>query len=178
MEPAKEIVKRFCTGAMSYGSISLEAHTALARAMNALGGKSNTGEGGENPMRLLPQADGTQNPERSAIKQAPALPALPALPAFRPSRGSRPPGAPALPAFRPLSLFRSPGVRFRPSGLLRPSGGCFRPPGVTFPAFRRYLPGLQALPFRSPDALQSPASLVAPLLSSLSGRLLSPCGAL
>jgi len=41
--PASEIVKRFCTGAMSYGSISLEAHTALATAMNKLGGKSNTG---------------------------------------------------------------------------------------------------------------------------------------
>jgi hypothetical protein len=44
VEPAKEIVKRFCTGAMSYGSISLEAHTTLAIAMNAIGGKSNTGE--------------------------------------------------------------------------------------------------------------------------------------
>ena len=44
MEPAAEIVKRFCTGAMSYGSISLEAHTTLAIAMNTLGGKSNTGE--------------------------------------------------------------------------------------------------------------------------------------
>ncbi len=44
VEPAKEIVKRFCTGAMSYGSISLEAHTTLAVAMNAIGGKSNTGE--------------------------------------------------------------------------------------------------------------------------------------
>ena len=43
VEPAAEIVKRFCTGAMSYGSISLEAHTTLARAMNAIGGKSNTG---------------------------------------------------------------------------------------------------------------------------------------
>ena len=43
VEPASEIVKRFCTGAMSYGSISLEAHTALATAMNKIGGKSNTG---------------------------------------------------------------------------------------------------------------------------------------
>ena len=43
VEPAKEIVKRFCTGAMSYGSISLEAHTTLAEAMNKIGGKSNTG---------------------------------------------------------------------------------------------------------------------------------------
>lgn len=43
VEPAKEIVKRFCTGAMSYGSISLEAHTTLAEAMNTMGGKSNTG---------------------------------------------------------------------------------------------------------------------------------------
>ncbi|CAL8462475.1 g2008 [Coccomyxa elongata] len=69
VEPAKEIVKRFCTGAMSYGSISLEAHTTLAEAMNAIGGKSNTGEGGENPRRLLPNEDGTRNPQRSAIKQ-------------------------------------------------------------------------------------------------------------
>ena len=69
VEPASEIVKRFCTGAMSYGSISLEAHATLARAMNRLGGKSNTGEGGENAKRLVPQADGSNNPERSAIKQ-------------------------------------------------------------------------------------------------------------
>ena len=47
VEPAKEIVKRFCTGAMSFGSISIEAHTTLAIAMNTVGGKSNTGEGGE-----------------------------------------------------------------------------------------------------------------------------------
>ena len=69
VESAVEIVKRFCTGAMSYGSISLEAHTTLARAMNRLGGKSNTGEGGENPRRLIPLKDGSRNPERSAIKQ-------------------------------------------------------------------------------------------------------------
>ncbi|EIE24001.1 glutamate synthase, NADH-dependent [Coccomyxa subellipsoidea C-169] len=69
VEPAKEIVKRFCTGAMSYGSISLEAHTTLAEAMNAIGGKSNTGEGGENPRRLLPNPDGSRNTQRSAIKQ-------------------------------------------------------------------------------------------------------------
>ena len=49
VEPASEIVKRFCTGAMSFGSISLEAHETLAIAMNRLGGKSNTGEGGEDP---------------------------------------------------------------------------------------------------------------------------------
>ena len=69
VEPASNIVKRFCTGAMSYGSISLEAHSTLARAMNRIGGKSNTGEGGENVKRLVPQADGSNNPERSAIKQ-------------------------------------------------------------------------------------------------------------
>eukprot|EP00252_Welwitschia_mirabilis_P019256 TRINITY_DN4404_c0_g1_i1.p1 TRINITY_DN4404_c0_g1~~TRINITY_DN4404_c0_g1_i1.p1 ORF type:complete len:1882 (-),score=355.35 TRINITY_DN4404_c0_g1_i1:742-6387(-) len=69
VEPASEIVKRFCTGAMSYGSISLEAHTTLAVAMNKLGGKSNTGEGGENPSRLVPLPDGSMNPKRSAIKQ-------------------------------------------------------------------------------------------------------------
>ncbi|KAJ4797518.1 NADH-dependent glutamate synthase [Rhynchospora pubera] len=69
VEPAKNIVKRFCTGAMSYGSISLEAHTTLAIAMNTLGGKSNTGEGGEQPSRMEPLPDGAMNPKRSAIKQ-------------------------------------------------------------------------------------------------------------
>ena len=69
VQPAKEIVKRFATGAMSFGSISREAHTTLARAMNAIGGKSNTGEGGEEADRYMPLADGSMNPERSAIKQ-------------------------------------------------------------------------------------------------------------
>ncbi|MCG5513980.1 glutamate synthase large subunit [Ectothiorhodospira shaposhnikovii] len=69
VEPAAEIVKRFATGAMSFGSISYEAHSTLAKAMNAIGGKSNTGEGGEEPERFLPLADGSMNPERSAIKQ-------------------------------------------------------------------------------------------------------------
>ncbi|XP_038993737.1 glutamate synthase [NADH], amyloplastic-like isoform X3 [Hibiscus syriacus] len=69
VEPASEIVKRFCTGAMSYGSISLEAHSALAIAMNTIGGKSNTGEGGEQPSRMEPLSDGSRNPKRSAIKQ-------------------------------------------------------------------------------------------------------------
>ena len=54
--PAKDIVKRFCTGAMSFGSISAEAHETLAIAMNRLGGKSNTGEGGEDPERFKPLA--------------------------------------------------------------------------------------------------------------------------
>jgi glutamate synthase (NADPH/NADH) large chain len=54
VEPAKEIVKRFATGAMSLGSISTEAHTVLAIAMNRIGGKSNTGEGGEDPVRFMP----------------------------------------------------------------------------------------------------------------------------
>ncbi len=67
--PAAEIVKRFSTGAMSFGSISREAHTTLARAMNAIGGKSNTGEGGEEPDRYLALPGGLKNPERSAIKQ-------------------------------------------------------------------------------------------------------------
>jgi glutamate synthase (NADPH/NADH) large chain len=67
VEPASEIVKRFATGAMSYGSISWEAHTTLAAAMNAIGGKSNTGEGGEDPARFKPTADGRNL--RSAIKQ-------------------------------------------------------------------------------------------------------------
>nr|WP_246273077.1 glutamate synthase large subunit [Oricola thermophila] len=69
VEPASEIVKRFSTGAMSFGSISREAHTTLAIAMNRIGGKSNTGEGGEEPDRYHPLPDGTRNPERSAIKQ-------------------------------------------------------------------------------------------------------------
>ncbi|KAG6707010.1 hypothetical protein I3842_06G010500 [Carya illinoinensis] len=69
VEPASEIVKRFCTGAMSYGSISEEAHIILAIAMNRIGGKSNTGEGGEQPSRMEPLSDGSMNPKRSAIKQ-------------------------------------------------------------------------------------------------------------
>ncbi|XVF12653.1 hypothetical protein REPUB_Repub08aG0137600 [Reevesia pubescens] len=69
VEPASEIVKRFCTGAMSYGSISLEAHATLAIAMNTIGGKSNTGEGGEQPSRMEALPDGSRNPKRSAIKQ-------------------------------------------------------------------------------------------------------------
>ena len=69
VEPAVEIVKRFSTGAMSFGSISREAHTTLAVAMNRIGGKSNTGEGGEESDRYLPLMNGAANPERSAIKQ-------------------------------------------------------------------------------------------------------------
>ncbi|MBN8501676.1 MAG: glutamate synthase large subunit, partial [Sphingomonadales bacterium] len=67
VEPASEIVKRFATGAMSYGSISWEAHTTLAVAMNRIGGKSNTGEGGEDPKRFKPMPSGDSM--RSAIKQ-------------------------------------------------------------------------------------------------------------
>ena len=67
VEPVSEIVKRFATGAMSYGSISAEAHETLAVAMNRLGGKSNTGEGGEDPERFVPDANGDSR--RSAIKQ-------------------------------------------------------------------------------------------------------------
>jgi len=67
VEPVSEIVKRFATGAMSFGSISWEAHTTLAIAMNRLGGKSNTGEGGEEAERFKPLPDGTSM--RSAIKQ-------------------------------------------------------------------------------------------------------------
>ncbi|GGA98570.1 glutamate synthase [Brucella endophytica] len=69
VESAAEIVKRFSTGAMSFGSISREAHTTLAIAMNRIGGKSNTGEGGEEPDRFYPLPNGKPNPERSAIKQ-------------------------------------------------------------------------------------------------------------
>ncbi|MBI3782670.1 MAG: glutamate synthase large subunit, partial [Deltaproteobacteria bacterium] len=67
VEPAAEIVKRFKTGAMSLGSISREAHENLAIAMNRIGGKSNTGEGGEDPVRYTPDANGDRR--RSAIKQ-------------------------------------------------------------------------------------------------------------
>src|SRR3954454_7538767 len=67
VEPAKEIVKRFATGAMSLGSLSTEAHETLAIAMNRLGGKSNTGEGGEDPRRFKPDPNGDLR--RSAIKQ-------------------------------------------------------------------------------------------------------------
>jgi len=67
VESEKEIVKRFATGAMSLGSISTESHESLAIAMNELGGKSNTGEGGEDPIRFKPDASGVS--KRSAIKQ-------------------------------------------------------------------------------------------------------------
>ena len=67
VEDAAEIVKRFATGAMSFGSISAEAHESLAIAMNRLGGKSNTGEGGEDAKRFIPLANGDS--KRSAIKQ-------------------------------------------------------------------------------------------------------------
>ncbi len=67
VEPVEVIFKRFVTGAMSYGSISREAHEALAVAMNRIGGRSNTGEGGEDPDRFNPRSDGTS--ARSAIKQ-------------------------------------------------------------------------------------------------------------
>ncbi|HTV63084.1 MAG TPA: glutamate synthase large subunit [Verrucomicrobiae bacterium] len=67
VEPVEKLVKRFKTGAMSYGSISKEAHEALAIAMNRLGGKSNTGEGGEDPDRYIPLPNGDS--KNSAIKQ-------------------------------------------------------------------------------------------------------------
>jgi glutamate synthase (NADPH/NADH) large chain len=67
VESVDEIVKRFKTGAMSYGSISQEAHESLAVAMNRMGGKSNTGEGGEDPERYKPLPNGDS--KNSAIKQ-------------------------------------------------------------------------------------------------------------
>ena len=67
VEDASAIIARFSTGAMSYGSISSEAHETLAIAMNRIGGKSNTGEGGEDPERFLPDANGDLR--RSSIKQ-------------------------------------------------------------------------------------------------------------
>ncbi len=69
VEPAKEIVKRFVTGAMSFGSISMEAHENLAVAMNTIGGKSNTGEGGEDPDRYKIDPATGKAIRRSAIKQ-------------------------------------------------------------------------------------------------------------
>ena len=67
VEPVESIFKRFATGAMSFGSISAEAHETLAIAMNRIGGKSNTGEGGEDPARYTPDANGDLR--RSAVKQ-------------------------------------------------------------------------------------------------------------
>ena len=67
VEPISSIIKRFATGAMSYGSISQEAHETLAIAMNRIGGKSNTGEGGESPDRFIRDANGDLR--RSAVKQ-------------------------------------------------------------------------------------------------------------
>jgi glutamate synthase (ferredoxin) len=67
VEPVEAILRRFSTGAMSYGSISQEAHETLAIAMNRMGAKSNTGEGGEDPARFVPDANGDSR--RSAIKQ-------------------------------------------------------------------------------------------------------------
>ncbi len=67
VEPISSIIKRFATGAMSYGSISQEAHETLAIAMNRIGGKSNTGEGGESPDRFIQDANGDSR--RSAVKQ-------------------------------------------------------------------------------------------------------------
>ncbi len=67
VEPAEQIVKRFCTGAMSHGSISKEAHECVAIAMNRLGAMSNTGEGGENPSRYVPEPNGDS--KNCAIKQ-------------------------------------------------------------------------------------------------------------
>ncbi|MDR1038009.1 MAG: hypothetical protein LBT40_16045 [Deltaproteobacteria bacterium] len=67
VEPEEEIVKRFATGAMSFGSLSKEAHETMAIAMNSLGGRSNSGEGGEDPARYAPRADGLST--ISAVKQ-------------------------------------------------------------------------------------------------------------
>ncbi|MFQ5514547.1 MAG: glutamate synthase large subunit [Myxococcota bacterium] len=67
VEPVEDIMRRFCTGAMSFGSISAEAHETLAIAMNRIGGKSNSGEGGEDPRRFTPDPNGDWR--RSAIKQ-------------------------------------------------------------------------------------------------------------
>jgi glutamate synthase (NADPH/NADH) large chain len=83
VEPASEIVKRFATGAMSFGSISREAHTTLAIAMNRIGGKSNTGEGGEEPDRFKPLPNGDRCVRRSSRS-------LRAASASRPNTSSMP----------------------------------------------------------------------------------------
>src|SRR5438105_5969542 len=67
VEPVESIMRRFATGAMSFGSISKEAHETLAIAMNRIGGRSNTGEGGEDPARYIPDPNGDSR--SSAIKQ-------------------------------------------------------------------------------------------------------------
>ena len=67
VEEAKEIVKRFVTGAMSFGSISAESHESLAIAMNRIGGKSNTGEGGEDSKRWTPDKNGDSRRSAAAI---------------------------------------------------------------------------------------------------------------
>jgi glutamate synthase (NADPH) large chain len=70
VEPESEIVKRFATGAMSFGSISAEAHESLAIAMNRIGGKSNTGEGGEDSARFKPLP--TATPSAAPSSRSPA----------------------------------------------------------------------------------------------------------
>ena len=72
VESVESIVKRFKTGAMSYGSISKEAHESLAIAMNRIGGKRNTGEGGEDPARFIPDANG----DSAAVRSSRWLPAV------------------------------------------------------------------------------------------------------
>ena len=78
VEPVEEIMKRFLTGAMSYGSMSQEAHETLAIAMNRIGGKSNTGEGGEDPERLVdPGASlGDQADRQRSLRRHEPLPHL------------------------------------------------------------------------------------------------------
>ncbi len=73
VEPADDIVKRFATGAMSFGSISREAHTTLAIAMNRIGGKSNTGEGGEEADRFVPMENGDSMRSASSRSRRAAL---------------------------------------------------------------------------------------------------------
>src|SRR3989475_7956828 len=73
VEPASVIVKRFATGAMSLGSISTEAHTTLAVAMNRIGGKSNTGEGGEDPLRYRAEMRAGKSPVKAGDTLASVL---------------------------------------------------------------------------------------------------------
>ena len=120
VEPASEIVKRFCTGAMSFGSISAESHEMLAVAMNRLGGKSNTGEGGEDPSRFTPEVNGDSR--RSAIKAGRLGPVRRSPPGTSPTRTScrsRSPRAPSraraanFPATRSTRPSPAPATRRR-----------------------------------------------------------------
>jgi glutamate synthase (NADPH/NADH) large chain/glutamate synthase (ferredoxin) len=114
VEPASEIVKRFTTGAMSFGAISKEAHETLAVAMNRIGAKSNTGEGGEDPDRFVPLPNGDS--KSSAIKQV-ASARFGVTPGSSRSKWPRGPSPVKGDSFRDTrSTRRSPGCATRRQG--------------------------------------------------------------